>query len=221
MTQPILIAPSILSADFARLGEDVSAVLAAGADMVHVDVMDQHFVPNLTFGSMVVGALRRYGIQAPMDVHLMTTPVDSLVPDMIAQGADYVSFHPEGTIHVDRTIQLIRSLGAKPGLALNPATPLHVLDHTLEYLDLVVVMSVNPGFGGQPFIEASLDKITHIRNRIDRLGKPIRLEVDGGVGIGNIRRVVDAGADTIVSGSAIFNTPNYANTIQLLRDQLM
>jgi len=221
MIQPILIAPSILSADFARLGEDVSAVLAAGADMVHVDVMDQHFVPNLTFGSMVVGALRRYGIHAPMDVHLMTTPVDSLVPDMIAQGADYVSFHPEGTIHVDRTIQLIRSLGAKPGLALNPATPLHVLDHTLEQLDLVVVMSVNPGFGGQPFIEASLDKITQIRDRIDRLGKPIRLEVDGGVGIGNIRRVVDAGADTIVSGSAIFNTPNYANTIQLLRDQLV
>lgn len=220
MKQPLMIAPSILSADFARLGDDVSAMLAAGADMVHIDVMDQHFVPNLTMGPVVVGALKRYGITAPFDVHLMTTPVDPLVPEMAAHGVSYITFHPEATYHVDRTIQLIRSYGVSPGLALNPATPLSVLDHTLDQVDMLVVMSVNPGFGGQPFIPSSLEKIRAIRQRIDQLGRPIRLEVDGGIGLDTIRAVVEAGADTIVAGTALFKAPSYQAAIQAFHQVL-
>jgi len=215
-----LIAPSILSADFARLGEEVAAVLAAGADWVHFDVMDNHYVPNLTIGPMVCEALRRYGITAPIDVHLMVEPVDRIVPDFARAGASLISFHPEASRHVDRTLQLIRASGCQAGLVLNPATPVEVLDYTLENLDLVLVMSVNPGFGGQSFIDSALRKIEAIRKRIDSSGKPIRLEVDGGVKVENIGRIAAAGADTFVAGSAIFNAPDYAEVIARMRAEV-
>jgi len=219
-----LIAPSILSADFARLGEEVEAVLAAGADVVHFDVMDNHYVPNLTVGPLVCRALRKHGIDAPIDVHLMVRPVDRLVHDFADAGATYISFHPEASEHVDRTIGLIRELGCKPGIALNPATSLQSLDYTLEKVDLVLVMSVNPGFGGQAFLESSLDKLGAIRARIDALGRSgdeaIRLEVDGGVKPDNIRRIAAAGADMFVAGSAIFNAQDYAATIANMRKEI-
>jgi ribulose-phosphate 3-epimerase len=215
-----LIAPSILSADFARLGEEVSAVLAAGADLIHFDVMDNHFVPNLTIGPLVCEALRRHGITAPIDVHLMTRPVDRLVEDFAAAGASWISFHPEATDHPDRTIELIRRLKCRAGLVLNPATPLVHLDYTLEKLDFVLLMSVNPGFGGQAFIPGTIPKIRQVRKRIDALGRDIRLEVDGGIKIENIRDVAEAGADTFVAGSAIFGSGDYAATILAMRKQL-
>jgi ribulose-phosphate 3-epimerase len=215
-----LIAPSILSADFARLGDEVNAVLAAGADWVHFDVMDNHYVPNLTIGPMVCTALRKHGITAPIDVHLMVEPVDALVPEFAKAGASIISFHPEASRHVDRTIQLIRASGCQAGLVLNPATPVEVLDYTLENLDLVLVMSVNPGFGGQSFIDTALRKLECIRKRIDALGKPIRLEVDGGVKADNIGRIAAAGADTFVAGSAIFNAPDYAQVIAAMRAEV-
>jgi ribulose-phosphate 3-epimerase len=217
MPQPAVIAPSILSANFARLGDDVRAVLAAGADWVHFDVMDNHYVPNLTVGPLVLEALRKDGITAPIDVHLMVEPVDRLVPDFAAAGASLISFHPEASKHVDRTIKLIRDQGCQVGLVLNPATPLSVLDWTLEQLDLVLVMSVNPGFGGQSFLSAQLAKLRAIRERIDAGGKPIRLEVDGGVKLDNIAAVAAAGADTFVAGSAIFGSSDYAATIAAMR----
>ena len=198
------IAPSILSADFARLGDEVEAVLAAGADIIHFDVMDNHYVPNLTIGPMVCEALRKFGITAPLDVHLMVKPVDRIIPDFAKAGATYISFHPEASEHVDRTIELIREHGCKPGLVLNPATPLDYLDYTLPKLDLVLLMSVNPGFGGQQFIPAVLDKVRAVRKRIDASGKPIRLEIDGGVKVDNIGEIARAGADMFVAGSAIF-----------------
>ncbi|MAF84643.1 MAG: ribulose-phosphate 3-epimerase [Gammaproteobacteria bacterium] len=220
----VLIAPSILSADFARLGEEVEAVLSAGADVIHFDVMDNHYVPNLTVGPLVCHALRNHGIEAPIDVHLMVRPVDRLVHDFANAGATYISFHPEATEHVDRTIGLIRELGCKPGIALNPATSLQCLDYTLEKIDLVLVMSVNPGFGGQAFLTSSLDKLSKIRTRIDALARggdeTIRLEVDGGVKPENIRRIAAAGADMFVAGSAIFNADDYALTIAELRNQI-
>jgi ribulose-phosphate 3-epimerase len=219
-----LIAPSILSADFARLGEEVEAVLAAGADVVHFDVMDNHYVPNLTVGPLVCKALRNHGIVAPIDVHLMVRPVDRLVHDFAVAGATYISFHPEATEHVDRTIGLIRELGCKPGIALNPATSLQCLDYTLEKVDLVLVMSVNPGFGGQAFLDSSLGKLAAIRERIDALGRSddemIRLEIDGGVKPDNIGKIAAAGADMFVAGSAIFNTDDYAATIAAMRKQI-
>ncbi|MCZ8061752.1 ribulose-phosphate 3-epimerase [Silanimonas sp.] len=215
-----LIAPSILSADFARLGDEVNAVLKAGADWVHFDVMDNHYVPNLTIGPLVCEALRKHGITAPIDVHLMVEPVDRIVPDFAKAGASVISFHPEASRHVDRTIQLIKSHGCQAGLVLNPATPLEVLDYTLENLDLVLVMSVNPGFGGQSFIDSALRKIEAIRKRIDSSGKPIRLEVDGGVKADNIGRIAAAGADTFVAGSAIFNAPDYAAVIAKMRAEV-
>lgn len=219
-----LIAPSILSADFARLGEEVEAVLAADADVVHFDVMDNHYVPNLTVGPLVCEALRKAGIDAPIDVHLMVRPVDRLVHDFAAAGATFISFHPEASEHVDRTIGLIRDLGCRPGLALNPATPLEVLDYTLEKLDLVLVMSVNPGYGGQSFIPTALQKVAAIRTRIDALESPpdheIRLEIDGGVKIGNIGEISAAGADMFVAGSAIFGSDDYAQTITAMRQKI-
>jgi len=215
-----VIAPSILSADFARLGDEVNAVLKAGADWVHFDVMDNHYVPNLTIGPLVCEALRKHGITAPIDVHLMVEPVDRLVPDFAKAGASLISFHPEASRHVDRTIQLIKSQGCQAGLVLNPATPVEVLDYTLENLDLVLVMSVNPGFGGQGFIDSALRKIEAIRRRIDATGKPIRLEVDGGVKADNIGRIAAAGADTFVAGSAIFNAPDYAEVIAKMRAEV-
>jgi ribulose-phosphate 3-epimerase len=215
-----VIAPSILSADFARLGDEVNAVLKAGADWVHFDVMDNHYVPNLTIGPLVCEALRKHGITAPIDVHLMVEPVDRIVPDFAKAGASVISFHPEASRHVDRTIQLIKSHGCEAGLVLNPATPLEVLDYTLENLDLVLVMSVNPGFGGQSFIDSALRKIEAIRKRIDSSGKPIRLEVDGGVKADNIGRIAAAGADTFVAGSAIFNAPDYAAVIAKMRAEV-
>jgi ribulose-phosphate 3-epimerase len=211
------IAPSILSADFAKLGAEVDAVLAAGADIVHFDVMDNHYVPNLTVGPMVCAALRKYGIKAPLDVHLMVKPVDRIVPDFARAGATYISFHPEATEHVDRTIELIRENGCKPGLVLNPATPLDVLDYTLKKLDMVLLMSVNPGFGGQQFIPAVLDKVRAVRKMIDATGKPIRLEIDGGVKVDNIGEIARAGADTFVAGSAIFGAADYKATIAAMR----
>jgi ribulose-phosphate 3-epimerase len=215
-----LIAPSILSADFAILGAEVETVIAAGADLVHFDVMDNHYVPNLTVGPLVCEALHRRGIKAPIDVHLMVRPVDRLVRDFAAAGATYISFHPEATDHVDRTIGLIRELGCKPGLALNPASQLESLDYTLDKLDLVLVMSVNPGFGGQAFIPESLGKVRMIRSRIDSLGRDIRLEVDGGIKTDNIRAVAEAGADVFVAGSAIFGSGDYAATINEMRKEL-
>ena len=214
------IAPSILSADFARLGDEVESVLAAGADVIHFDVMDNHYVPNLTIGPMVCEALRKFGITAPLDVHLMVKPVDRIVPDFAKAGATYISFHPEASEHIDRTIGLIREHGCKPGLVLNPATPLDFLDYTLEKLDLVLLMSVNPGFGGQKFIRSVLPKITEARKRIAATGKDIWLEVDGGIKAENIGEVAKAGADTFVAGSAIFGAKDYAATIRAMRANL-
>jgi len=214
------IAPSILSADFARLGDEVGAVVAAGADLIHFDVMDNHYVPNLTIGPLVCEALRKHGVKAPIDVHLMVKPVDRIIPDFAAAGATYISIHPEATEHVDRSLQLIREHGCKAGLVFNPATPLDWLDHVLERLDLVLVMSVNPGFGGQQFIDAALAKIATAREIIDRSGRPIRLEVDGGVKVANIGRVAAAGADTFVAGSAIFGSKDYQSTIAAMRREL-
>jgi len=214
------IAPSILSADFARLGEEVDAVLAAGADLVHFDVMDNHYVPNLTIGPLVCEALRKHGVTAPIDVHLMVKPVDRIIPDFAAAGATYISIHPEATEHVDRSLQLIREHGCKAGLVFNPATPLDWLDHVLERLDLVLVMSVNPGFGGQQFIDGALAKLAAVRAVLDREKRPIRLEVDGGVKVANIARVAAAGADTFVAGSAIFGSKDYKATIAAMRREL-
>jgi len=215
-----LIAPSILSADFARLGAEVDAVLEAGADVVHFDVMDNHYVPNLTIGPLVCEALRKHGVTAPIDVHLMVSPVDRLVGDFAAAGATYISFHPEASEHVHRTIGLIREAGCKPGLVFNPATPLTWLDHCLEDLDLVLIMSVNPGFGGQSFIPSSLEKLRAVRQFIDDSGFDVRLEVDGGVKINNIAEVAAAGADMMVAGSAIFGSDDYAATIAAMRGEL-
>ena len=215
-----LVAPSILSADFARLGAEVDAVLAAGADWVHFDVMDNHYVPNLTIGPLVCEALRRHGVTAPIDVHLMVRPVDRLVPDFAKAGATYISFHPEASEHVHRTIQLIRASGCRPGLVLNPATPVEVLDYVLDELDLVLVMSVNPGFGGQAFIPSALDKLRRVRERIDRSGREVRLEIDGGVKPDNIRTIAAAGADTFVAGSAIFNAGDYRAVIDAMRAEV-
>ena len=212
-----IIAASILSADFARLGEEVDAVLAAGADWVHFDVMDNHYVPNLSIGPLVCDALRKHGVTAPIDVHLMVQPVDRLVPDFARAGASCISFHPEASAHVHRTIQLIRAEGCQAGLVLNPATPLEVLDYVLDDLDLVLVMSVNPGFGGQAFIPAALDKLRRIRARIAERGRPVRLEIDGGVKPTNIGAIAGAGADTFVAGSAIFGQPDYAAVIAQMR----
>ena len=216
-----VIAPSILSADFARLGEDVEAVLAAGADMVHFDVMDNHYVPSLTIGPMVCQALRDYGVTAPIDVHLMVKPVDRIIGDFLDAGASYITFHPEATEHIDRSLELIRSGGARCGLVFNPATSLGYLDYVLDKIDIVLIMSVNPGFGGQQFIPASLDKLKEVRKIIDQSGRDIRLEIDGGVKIENIGDICAAGADTFVAGSAIFNADEYAATIAAMRSKLV
>lgn len=218
--QPYLIAPSILSADFARLGEDVENVLNAGADVVHFDVMDNHYVPNLTFGAGVCKALKNYGIKAPIDVHLMVSPVDSVISQFIDAGADIIAFHPEATQHIDRSLQLIKSAGIKCGLVFNPATPLHYLDYTLDTIDQILLMSVNPGFGGQKFINTTLDKLKQARAIIDKSGRDIRLEVDGGVTPDNIRAIAEAGADMFVAGSAIFGKPDYKAVIDSMRAEL-
>ena len=218
--QPPVIAPSILSADFARLGDEVDKVLAAGADWVHFDVMDNHYVPNLTIGPLVCEALRKHGVTAPIDVHLMVRPVDRIVPDFAAAGATYITFHPEASEHVDRTIQLIRDSGCRPGLVFNPATPLDWLDYTLGSIDLVLLMSVNPGFGGQKFIPSALDKLAEARRRIEASGREVRLEIDGGVKVDNIGAIAKAGADTFVAGSAIFGSKDYAATIAEMRRQI-
>jgi ribulose-phosphate 3-epimerase len=218
--QPAWIAPSILSANFARLGEEVDAVLEAGADIVHFDVMDNHYVPNLTIGPLVCEALRKHGVTAPIDVHLMVKPVDRIVPEFAAAGATYISFHPEASEHVDRTIEVIREHGCKPGLVFNPATPLDYLDYTLEKLDLVLLMSVNPGFGGQKFIRGALAKLAEARKRIDAKGLSVRLEIDGGVKVDNIGEIARAGADTFVAGSAIFGARDYGATIRAMREQI-
>ena len=215
-----VIAPSILSADMARLGPEVEAVLAAGADYIHVDVMDNHYVPNLTFGPVIVKALRDYGITAPLDVHLMIEPVDRIIPDFAATGADIITFHPEASRHVDRTLQLVRDNGCRSGLVFNPATPLDHLHHVLDKVDMVLIMSVNPGFGGQGFIPAALDKLRAARDIIDSSGRNIRLEIDGGVKVENIAEIAAAGADTFVAGSAIFGSADYAGVIDSMRKAL-
>tara|TARA_R110001592_G_scaffold362471_1_gene676363 strand:+ start:3753 stop:4427 length:675 start_codon:yes stop_codon:yes gene_type:complete len=215
-----LIAPSILSADFARLGEEVDNVLTSGADIVHFDVMDNHYVPNLTIGPMVCAALRKHGVTAPIDAHLMVKPVDDMIKSFIDAGATYITFHPEASDHIDRSLQLIKDGGCKAGLVFNPATPLHYLDHVMDKIDMVLLMSVNPGFGGQKFIPATLEKLKLARAKIDAYDKNIRLEIDGGVTIQNIAEIAAAGADTFVAGSAIFNTDDYQATISAMRAEL-
>ncbi|MCX7105680.1 MAG: ribulose-phosphate 3-epimerase [Methylococcales bacterium] len=214
------IAPSILSANFAKLGEEVDRVLADGADVVHFDVMDNHFVPNLTIGPLVCEALRKHGVTAPIDVHLMVEPVDRLIPDFAKAGASIITFHPEASVHIDRTLQLIKDCGCKAGLVFNPGTPLHYLDYVMDKLDMILLMSVNPGFGGQSFIPSALDKLRLVRKRIDDSGLNIRLEIDGGVKTDNIRAIKAAGADTFVAGSAIFSQPDYKKVIDEMRAEL-
>jgi len=220
MKQPNFIAPSILSADFAKLGEEVDNVLRDGADIVHFDVMDNHYVPNLTIGPLVCEALRNHGVTAPIDVHLMVKPVDRIIPDFVKAGASFITFHPEASEHIDRTVGLIKEQGCKAGLVFNPATSLSYLDHVLDNLDMVLLMSVNPGFGGQSFIPSSLDKLRIVRKMIDDRGLDVRLEIDGGVKIDNIQKIAAAGADTFVAGSAIFNTVDYKTTINSMREEL-
>ena len=220
MKQSNFIAPSILAADFARLGEEVDNVLRDGADIVHFDVMDNHYVPNLTIGPLVCEALRNHGVTAPIDVHLMVKPVDRIIPDFVAAGASYITFHPEASEHIDRTLGMIQESGCKAGLVFNPATPLHVLDNVMDKIDMILLMSVNPGFGGQSFIPHTLEKCRQVRKLIDASGRDIRLEVDGGVKIDNIREVAAAGADTFVAGSAIFSTDDYKATIDAMRAEL-
>ena len=220
MKQPNLIAPSILAANFAKLGEEVQTVLTSGADIVHFDVMDNHYVPNLTIGPLVCDALRNYGITAPIDVHLMVNPVDRIIPDFAKAGASYITFHPEASEHIDRTINLIKEQGCNAGLVFNPATPLSYLEHTLEQIDMVLLMSVNPGFGGQSFIPYTLDKLRAVRKMIDDQGLDVRLEIDGGVKTNNIKEIARAGADTFVAGSAIFGTDDYKATIDAMRAEL-
>ena len=220
MKQENFIAPSILAADFARLGEEVDNVLRDGADIVHFDVMDNHYVPNLTIGPLVCEALRNHGVTAPIDVHLMVKPVDRIIPDFVAAGASYITFHPEASEHIDRTLGMIQESGCKAGLVFNPATPLHVLENVMDKLDMILLMSVNPGFGGQSFIPHTLEKCRQVRKLIDASGRDIRLEIDGGVKVDNIREVAEAGADTFVAGSAIFNTDDYKVTIDAMRAEL-
>ena len=220
MKKDNLIAPSILSANFAKLGEEVDNVLSAGADIVHFDVMDNHYVPNLTIGPLVCEALRNHGVTAPIDVHLMVKPVDRIIPDFASAGASYITFHPEASEHIDRTISLIKENGCMAGLVFNPATPLNHLDHVIDQLDMVLLMSVNPGFGGQAFIPETLEKLRIVRDLIDSRGLQTRLEIDGGVKVDNIKDIASAGADTFVAGSAIFNTDDYKSTIDKMRSEL-